>query len=118
MFPLYHISNLKTEKRLMDLFTVKILVYWKSRKVKTNYTECFHYVKEYFSYFFHHPFLKSKLSLMANFGNVAVSQKYNVHEVIAHFSPILDKKISGPFRYYFFLSQGLILMKNVLKYQL
>jgi hypothetical protein len=55
---------------------------------------------------------------MANFGNVAVSQKYNVHEIIAHFSPILDKKISGPFRISFFLSTGLILMKNVLKNQL
>jgi len=29
---------------------------------------------------------------MANFGNVAVSQKYNVHEIIAPFSPILEKK--------------------------
>jgi len=56
--------------------------------------------------------------LKANFGNVAVSQKYIVHEIIAHFSPILDKKNSGPFRISFFLSTGLILMKNVLKYKL
>ena len=39
---------------------------------------------------------------MVNFNNFAVSQKYNVHEIIAHFSPILDKKISAPFRNYFF----------------
>jgi len=58
--------------------------------------------KEYFSYIFHHSFLKSKLSLMVNFDNFAVSQKYNVHEIIAHFSPILDKKNSAPLRNYFF----------------
>jgi hypothetical protein len=39
---------------------------------------------------------------MVNFGNVAVSQKYNVHEIIAHFSPIVDKKISSHFRKSFF----------------
>ncbi len=55
---------------------------------------------------------------MANFGNVAVSQKYNVHEIIAHFSPILYKKISGHFRISFFMSTGLILMNNLLKYEL
>jgi len=39
---------------------------------------------------------------MANFDKVAVSQKYNAHEIIAHFLPILDKKISGPFKNYSF----------------
>jgi len=71
-----------------------------------------------FSYFFHHLFLSSELSLMSNFGNVAVSQKHNVHEIIAHFSPILYKKISGHFIISFFMSTGLILMNNLLKYEL